>query len=406
MVVSRRTYLRRRITVFGGLGLTLAAAFYLPLTLLAPLEDIAPAVQSIAAPENPPVELAWPGNGTAAIGAVGFPGVLAQSSDTSVRPIASITKIVTSLVVLEKKPLAPGESGPTITMTQTDVDEYRRQIAHNGSAEPVAAGVEFTQKQLMQVVLIASANNYAESMARWAFGSENAFLAAARTWLDTHHLPGIILHDATGLDPRNTASAADLIELGKLALANPVIADIVATKTVDLPYVGTIENTNKLLGWNGVDGIKTGTVELDDVCLLFATTITVDAQPIDVIGVILGSPSHDEVNAAAQELLASAVQGFRKISVVTAGQPLATYSSEWHDSATAVAASSASAIVWGGETVTASLHVDPISTGTRGQRVGTVTVTVDGKEQHIPVTLKDPLEGPDPWWRLTHPFRQ
>ena len=166
MVVSRRTYVRRRTTVFGTLGLLLATAIYLPMSLLAPVAPISPSLISVAAPENPAVELTWPGNGSAAIGAVGFPGVLAQGSDTSARPMASISKVVTSLVVLDAKPLGANESGPVITMTQDDVDEYHRQIANNGSAEPVASGVEFTQRELLEVVLIASANNYAESIAR------------------------------------------------------------------------------------------------------------------------------------------------------------------------------------------------------------------------------------------------
>lgn len=404
MVVSRRTYVRRRVTVFGSLGLVLAAAFYLPMSLLAPLESITPVAVSVAAPENPPVELAWPATGGAAIGAVGFPGVLAQSSDTSPRPMASITKIVTSLVVLQAKPLAPDEGGPVIVMTQRDVNEYHRQISQNGSAEPVAAGVEFTQRQLLDIVLIASANNYAETMARWAFGSEDAFLTAARMWLDSHGLNNIVLFDATGLDPRNTASPADLIELGKLALADPVVSDIVSTATATVPYVGDIENTNSLLGWNGVDGIKTGTVELDNVCLLFATTLTVGSSTIDLIGVVLGSPSHTELEAAVRQLLTSAMQGFRDVTLVTAGERFGEYSSDWEDDSTAVAAQSASIVVWAGTPVTMSVRMDPISTGELGQRVGSVTFTTDGVTTTVPLTLDDPLDDPGPWWRLTHPF--
>ncbi|MEO7350236.1 MAG: D-alanyl-D-alanine carboxypeptidase, partial [Terrimesophilobacter sp.] len=222
MVVSRGTYIRRRITVFGAVGIVFSVLLYLPMSLLAPLEPIAPVLISVSAPENPIVELDWPGNGSAAIGAVGYRGVLAHGSDTSPRPIASITKVITALVVLDEKPLAPGESGPVITMTQHDVTRYQWQIAHNGSAKPVAPGVKFTQRELLDIVLIASANNYAETMARWAFGSEESFLVAARAWLDAHGLGGIHLVDSTGLDPRNTATPADLIELGKLALANPL----------------------------------------------------------------------------------------------------------------------------------------------------------------------------------------
>ncbi len=403
-MVKRGTYIRRRITVFGALGLLLATAFYLPMSLLAPLEPIDPSLISVAAPENPVVELAWPGNGSAAIGAVGFPGVLAQGSDASARPIASITKVITSLVVLDAKPLAADESGPTITMTQDDVDEYRRQIANNGSAEPVAAGVDFTQRELLDLVLIASANNYAETMARWAFGSQDAFLGAAHTWLADHGLGNVVLFDASGIDPRNAATPADLVELGKLAIADPVISTIVASTSASVPYVGTIDNTNKLLGWSGVDGIKTGTVELDNVNLLFATTFTVGTQTIDLVGVVLGSQSHGELDSAVRTLLGTAMLGFTEVPLVTAGEAFATYSSEWEDDTTAVAAESASVVVWGGMPVTVTVKVDPISTGTVGQRVGAVTYTVDGEQKSVALELDDPLEDPGPWWRLTHPF--
>ncbi len=404
MVVSRRTYVRRRITVFGSVGILLATAFYLPLSLLAPLEHIAPTLASVAVPENPPVELAWPGNGSAAIGAVGFPGVLAHSSDSSARSIASITKIVTSLVVLQDKPLAPDESGPVITMTQRDVDGYHRQISRNGSAKPVAAGVDFTQRQLFDIVLIASANNYAETMARWAFGSEENFLVAARAWLDAHGLNTIQMFDPTGLDPRNTGSPADLIELGKIALADPLISVIVSSTSANVPYVGEVDNTNSLLGWNGVDGIKTGTVEFDNVNLLFSTTLTVGERTIDVIGVVLGSPSHHELDAAVRALLTTAIQGFREVPLVTAGEAFGSYNSDWDDDATAVAAKSASVVTWAGTPVTMSVKIDPITTGELGQRVGTVTFSINDVTKKIPLTLNDPLEDPGPWWRLSHPF--
>lgn len=402
--MSRRTYIGRRISVFGGLGVALVTAFYLPMTLLAPLEQISPHVLSVVTPENPAVDLTWPAAGSSAIGAVGFPGVLAHGSDTSVRPIASITKVITSLVVLQEKPLAVNEQGPVITMTQQDVDEYHRQIANNGSTEPVASGVQFTQRQLLDVVLIASANNYAESMARWAFGSEGAFLGAARKWLDGHGLTGIALFDATGLDTRNTSTAADIVELGKLALADPVVSAIVSTKSVSLPFVGTVANTNTLLGWNGVDGIKTGTVDNNNVCLLFATTITVGPRTIDLIGVVLGSTSHEELDAAVKELLTTAIKGFRDVPLVTAGEVIASYSSAWNDRSKAVAQNGASVVVWGGVPVTVSVKVQPITTGDKGQRVGALTYTIDGVSTKVPLALDEPINDPGPWWRLSHPF--
>jgi len=103
-LTRRQIYRRRRIAVFGGAALVLASSIYLPLTLLAPLK---PAVVTVAAPVESASDvpaLAFPGYGASAIGAVGYPGVLAQSGATTPLPMASITKVITALVVLEARP--------------------------------------------------------------------------------------------------------------------------------------------------------------------------------------------------------------------------------------------------------------------------------------------------------------
>ncbi len=404
MPVSRKTYIRRRIGVFGGLGVILLAAFYLPVTLLAPLPPATATTIATTVPENPPVELAWPGFGSSAIGAVGFPGVLASSGPTTPRTIASITKIVTSLVVLQKMPLAEGSDGPTITMTSADVDLYYSFIARNGEVRPVWAGLSLTQRQLLEVVLIASANNYAQSMATWAFGSEDAFLTAAAAWLSDHGLTHTTLHDSSGMDPRNMSTTADLIALGKLAIADPTVSSIVAMKSVDLPYFGTVSNTNKLLGVDGVRGIKTGTLDEAGACLLFASDIDVGGHPVTIIGVVLGGPDHPTLDAAIRTLLASATQGFRDVPLVTAGEAFYAYSTVWDQSARAVASKNESALVWAGTTVTRTATATVLRDGRAGDTVGTVTISVGNTTVSVPLELDGTVSDPGPWWRLMHPF--
>ena len=226
----------------------------------------------------------------------------------------------------------------------------------------------------MEVVLVGSANNYAESLASWAFGSESAFLDAARTWLDANGLTSTTLFDSSGMNPGNTSTASDLVELGKIALANPVVAAVVGTKTVTLPYVGKVENTNELLGIDGIEGIKTGTLDEAGACLLFAASITVGDDDIDVVGVILGGTDHSSLNAAVQALLASAIAGFRELSLVKSGDVSYTFSTPWGQSAKAV------------------------------DRVGTVTFTTAGKTITVPIMLDAELSDPGPWWRLTNPL--
>ena len=67
--------------------------------------------------------------------------------------------------------------------------------------------------------------------------------------------------EPTGMDSGNAASPSALIPLAQKALANPVIAEIVAKQSVDLPGAGHVENTNGLLADPGVLGLKTGTLD-------------------------------------------------------------------------------------------------------------------------------------------------
>ncbi len=390
--------------MFGLAGVILAGLIYLPLTLLAPLGPATATAVASQPVENPAVELAWPGYGASAIGAVGFPGTLAFSGTTEPRPIASITKVITSLVVLEAKPLADGEEGPVIRFSSADAALYHKYFAQQGKVEPVRAGLELTQRQLMTVVLVSSANNYAESLATWAYGSEAAFLAAARTWLDTKGLTRTTLLDSTGMNPGNTSTASDLVELAKLALGDPAVSSIVRMPTARLPYVGTIENTNELLATDGIDGIKTGTLGEAGACLLFSASISVGEHPVEVVGVILGGPDHPALNVAVRSLLASAATGFRELTLVEKGEVFYRYTTAWEQSAHAVATEDVSLLVWAGTAVTEHPRVETVRDGRPGQEVGTVTVTVGGTSLTVPLALDGELGDPGPWWRLVHPF--
>ena len=176
-----------------------------------------------------PQALALPGFGTYAVGAVGFDGLLAAGNEQAPMATASITKVITALVVLEEHPIAPGEGGPEITYTDADVAIYWDMIAQNGSVAPVQAGATLTLRESLEAMLLPSGNNYAISIANWGFGSVDAFLERARTWLDARGLANTRIADSSGLSLDNVSTAAELVRLGELALENPVLAEIVAT---------------------------------------------------------------------------------------------------------------------------------------------------------------------------------
>ena len=147
-LTRRQIYRRRRTVVFGGAAVALATSFYLPITLLAPLHDAVPVELSVATPAVEQPTLDFPSYGASGLGAIGYPGVLAQGGVTDPLPIASISKVVTALVVLDAKPLAPGESGPDLTFSSVDEDFYNEQVAQNGVFASVSAGRVMSQRTI------------------------------------------------------------------------------------------------------------------------------------------------------------------------------------------------------------------------------------------------------------------
>jgi D-alanyl-D-alanine carboxypeptidase (penicillin-binding protein 5/6) len=397
-------FLARRLIVLTGAVLVLATGFYLPMTLLAPISPVAAQVQVVGNETQAAPSLAWPDFGASAIGAVGFPGTLASSGSTEPRPIASITKIVTSLVILNAKPLGVGDPGPIITFSSKDAALVQEYTARNGETKPVRAGMTLTQLQVNEVMLIASANNYAESYSTWAFGSQEAFLSAARTWLAAHGLNRTTLLDSSGMNPGNTSTASDLVALGKLALANPVIAGIVSIKNVAIPGVGEIKNSNKLLGQAGVDGIKTGTLDEAGACLLFSTQFLVGGHSITLIGVALGGVNHPTLDTAVRGLISTAKKGFHTVTLSTAGQSFASYSMPWNTKVRVVATSHKPIVVWANTPISTRVSVVKVGLAKAGQQVGSVLFTVGEKKVIVPLTLEKSIDDPGIFWRLANPF--
>src|SRR5690606_26521677 len=140
------------------------------LTLLAPLDPVVPEPRVVAHASAEPPVLPFPDYGGSAITAIGYPDATITSGSSSPQQMASITKIITALVVLDEHPIAPGTDGPTLTFGAFDVDRYHYQLANNGSNRPVWSGLELTLRETLETVLVSSANNYAESLAAWAFG--------------------------------------------------------------------------------------------------------------------------------------------------------------------------------------------------------------------------------------------
>ncbi len=120
------------------------------------------------------------------------------------------------------------------------------------------------------------------------------------------------------------------MKLGELALQTPVLAEIVAMPHAEIPpAIGGVDNSNKLLGTHGVDGIKTGTTD-DAANLLYSADYPVGDTTVTIVGgVLLNADDHAQIRTAVAALLDSVAPGFHRITALTAGTELASYTTPW-----------------------------------------------------------------------------
>jgi D-alanyl-D-alanine carboxypeptidase (penicillin-binding protein 5/6) len=402
----RPRYALRRTVVAAAVLLVGSAAVYGPVTLSAALPEATAVVHTPTVPSPAAAALDLPTAGSAGIALRDSTTLLGSEGNQGTVPIASITKVITALVLLDAKPIEAGESGPNITVSATDVELLQATMAEGGSYELLSEGQVFSEHDMIEIMLVVSANNYAQTLTNWAFGSQAAYLTAAHSFLQSHGLTATTVADSSGLDPGSSSSVPDLLAIANLALDNPVLAAIVSTQQADFSQVGTVVNSNKLLGQYGISGIKTGTTDEAGYCLLFTSTFTVADHTFTLVGVVLGEPSSDALYDAVARLLTSAQKGYSEVNLVKSGDVLGNVTTAWGEASPVVATADASAVVWSNAPISSTITTAPVTVGDSGSQVGTIEFTVNGSTISVPLALESPLTDPGAWWKLTNPGAQ
>ena len=98
------------------------------------------------------------------------------------------------------------DPGPTITFDKADHDLYDKYYVMGATIARMPTGSSMSLRDALATMLIPSASNYAEAVSTWAFGSQGAFLDAARRWLAAHGLTGTTIVEPTGISARNTST--------------------------------------------------------------------------------------------------------------------------------------------------------------------------------------------------------
>ena len=208
------------------------------------------------------------------------------------RPIGSIVKVMTALVVIQA-----GDLNREITVPESVIAYLNSQ---NGpSTAGLIVGDRLTALELLEALLLPSGCDAAYTLAQAYGPGTDAFIATMNAEARTLGLTGTYFSNFDGMpwpgEYSTWSTPANLITLGRYAMSYPVFAAIVSQVSYSLPagdgHHGYFwQNTNPLIGaYPGATGIKTGDTQAAGNCLLFEAT----QNGLTVIGVTLGTPGDD-----------------------------------------------------------------------------------------------------------------
>lgn len=359
---------------------------------------------SVPAQTTRAATLAWPAEGRAAVGFAAGGGASCRSfGDAAAQPTASLAKVITALVVLGKYPLNNGD-GPLITMTNDDVARLFDTQANNGSYVPIVAGEQLSERQMLQALMLASANNLADSLAIWAFGSLDDYRTAAESWLAQDGLlETTIGADASGFDPGTKSTASDLCKLALLVAKNQTLADIMGTIDVsDFPVVGQLHNTNRLLDTDGIFAGKTGFTDEAGHGVLILAQVEMNGTAQTVAVAMLGQGSYAAAFDGAQILLDSVGANLTARVIVRQGQKVGQITNVWPSGTDLIAGNDLTATTWVDQP--ADVEITDYQVGGQQLPAGAPVGNISADGQAVNVTTKNNIVRPSLLWRLGHGF--
>lgn len=231
------------------------------------------------------------------------------------RPIASVTKLMTVLVAIDRADLDDVVTiGPNASP---------RVSGYHGSEIDLRVGEQLTVEQLVTAALIQSANDAAVALAEYVGGSVQRFVAMMNAKARRLGMRDTRFASASGLEDSGRSTASDLLVLASEVMQIDAVARIVATKFAQIPAPDgkprEIQNRNVLLWlYPGAIGIKTGYTTGARFCLVGAA----ERDGLRLATVVLGAPTPEGQFSDSAALLNYGFAAFERHTFVEDGQPL------------------------------------------------------------------------------------
>jgi D-alanyl-D-alanine carboxypeptidase len=253
-------------------------------------------------------------------------------------------------------------------------------------------------------MLIPSANNFAETLARWDAGSIDAFVAKMNARAAVLHLTHTKFADTSGANPGSVSTPSDLISLGMTAMKQEVFAQVVGMGQAQLPVAGIVYNVDGMLGQSGIIGIKTGSGLNTGANFLFAASVAVDGHQITLYGCVMGQSTLADTFASAKTLIGSMQAALHVRRVIARNQTIATYITPWGAQSDLVSSVDVDLVEWPGMVLRQRLDArtividKPLPAATAE---GTEHIVLGDYNLDVPLVTADSLYPPGRFWRLT-----
>lgn len=394
----------RGIGIALGTFAILAVGVYAPAMLLGPLPDVEVRAEEPAA-ASATAEVPLPAAGASAVAIVGDDGaaeLVAASADDEPMPIGGATKLVTVLATLDALPIAEGERGPAIRIGPEDYTDYLRYQSEGSRTLPVSPGETWSQRDVVRSVFLGSSNNHADTLARWAFGNLDNYVAEANAWLEEEGFETLRVADSTGLSGDNVGTATELTRLAALAVADETLGPMLegggALTTTDRRVPDVVSHLDS-------DGIRAISRSYTDQALLsfvFTSELSGDA-PRRMVGAMTGVGDYETLDPAVLAAVEGMQAASAPIEVIAEGATYGEAISEWGDRSRLIATAGRTDAAWGAVPEAASVEVAPFATAPAGREVGDVTVRIGDREITSVLELDEPITDPGPLWRLANP---
>ena len=253
-----------------------------------------------------PARLSWPSGVSAAI----VIPQLSVSASSEFQPrvaIASLTKLMTTWVILHRLPLAYSQQGPCLTVSVHDVAAYRYDVATDQSNVAIALGERLCEGQLLRGLLVHSAGDYAALLVEMTGLSTATFVRLMNRDAKILGLDQTHYGDITGIGSQDLSTAHDQAVMAvDLMYAEPIVRQIVALPRVALPVAGVVWSYTPFVGQGGVVGVKSGFTGLAGGCDVMAINFRIGTHVITTYSVVLGDHGANPITGAGEEALALA----------------------------------------------------------------------------------------------------